>query len=94
MLAQRDPEGTEPRYLQEFLDLPGAVVLEIGCGDGRMTRRYADYAGSVFGIDSDLARLTQALDKPPPNSHFSQASSLALPFAAQTFDRAILAWSL
>jgi ubiquinone/menaquinone biosynthesis C-methylase UbiE len=94
MPLERDPEGNEIRSIREFLNLSDAYVLEIGCGDGRLTRLYAPIAAAVMGIDPDLDRLTGALQMPPPHARFAQASALALPFAASVFDSAILAWSL
>lgn len=94
MLLERDPEGNEIRAMSNFLNLSGAHVLEIGCGDGRLTRRYAGEVASVAAIDPDLERLAGALDDPVANAGFAQASALALPFAAREFDSAILAWSL
>ena len=44
MTVQTDPEGTEAKYLRRFAGFDGAPrqrVLEIGCGDGRLTWRYA-----------------------------------------------------
>jgi tRNA G46 methylase TrmB len=34
-----DPEGNETKTLFDLVDLDGAEVLEIGCGDGRAYRR-------------------------------------------------------
>ncbi len=95
---QRDPEQTETAYLHQFANLAGARVLEIGCGDGRLTWRYANSAGRVIGVDPDPARLaTAAGDRPPglrATVSFARAKSEALPFARETFDLAVLAWSL
>lgn len=46
-----DPEGHETRALHELIDFHRKEVLEIGCGDGRMTWRYADIAATVLGLD-------------------------------------------
>ena len=42
MTIRTDPEGNETATLFDLVDLDGAEVLEIGCGDGRLTWRYAD----------------------------------------------------
>ena len=98
MTLQSDPEGTESRYLHDLADLDGARVLEIGCGEGRLTWRYARTARRVVGIDLDPARLSVAQrDCPPdlrPTTAFALADSQQLPFPRETFDQAILAWSL
>jgi len=72
-------------------------VLEIGCGDGRLTRRYADLTRQVAAIDLDPARLAAAVDNSSPFSNpvnFVLAPAETLPFRAERFDAAILAWSL
>ncbi len=98
MSLDRDPEGVEVRTLREFADFAGARVLEIGCGEGRLTWRYADVAGWVAAIDPDPKRLGVAVRDCAPalrsRVQFALAKSEALPFQRETFDLAVLAWSL
>lgn len=95
---QRDPEQTETAYLHQFANLAGQRVLEIGCGNGRLTWRYAGLANRVTAIDPDMSRLITATGDCPPSLRstvsFARAKSEALPFARDTFDLAVLAWSL
>jgi ubiquinone/menaquinone biosynthesis C-methylase UbiE len=95
---QRDPEKIEIKYLHDVVDLAKARVLEIGCGEGRLTWRYAASAGHVVGTDLDHTRLATANSERPPalrsSLAFTQTRAEALPFPSQTFDLAILAWSL
>jgi 2-polyprenyl-3-methyl-5-hydroxy-6-metoxy-1,4-benzoquinol methylase len=57
-----DPEGEEIAALAAFVPtLDGARVVEIGCGDGRLTRRYARRAASVLAIDPDEAAIAARL---------------------------------
>ena len=54
MPIELDPEERELRALLELLpNLDSAHVVEVGCGDGRLTRRYADLAASVLAFDPD-----------------------------------------
>ncbi len=53
MTVQRDPEGTETRYMSQAINFKNQHILEIGMGDGRLTWRYAHSAGHVTGIDLD-----------------------------------------
>lgn len=98
MSYERDPEGIETKYLYEFADFDHARVLEIGCGDGRLTWLYANSARRVIAIDphgEDLAELQN--DRPKALGEtltLTQATAEALPFPRQTFDLAVLAWSL
>ncbi len=98
MPMQRDPEKTEVHYLQAFAKLDNAHILEVGCGDGRMTWRYAQNLRRITAIDPDLDRLRTALATHPQSQRnvitFTLAYAETLPFTAQCFDGAILAWSL
>ena len=98
MPIQKDPERTEVQHLHQLVDFSGKHVLEIGCGDGRLTWRYAGSAGRVTGVDPDAEALKAAVRDTPADLRgsvsFARASSLNLPFPRETFDAAILAWSL
>lgn len=98
MTVVRDPEGIETDILHEFVDFGGLRVLEVGCGDGRLTWRYADAARRVVGVDPDPDMLCFAPRECPPDlravTAFALAEAEALPFPRATFDAAILAWSL
>ncbi len=95
---RRDPEEIETKYLHDFLPIADARVLEIGCGDGRLTWRYAAAPRQVVGIDPDPQRLSTAIRNRPPtlrrSVNFALTKSETLPFPGETFDLAILAWSL
>lgn len=55
-----DPEGAEVDALARLAPVDGLRVLELGCGDGRLTFRYADAAASVLAVDPDPERIAQA----------------------------------
>jgi ubiquinone/menaquinone biosynthesis C-methylase UbiE len=100
MTAQIDPEGTEAKFLLRLADLaaPGRKrVLEVGCGDGRLTWRYAEGTGQVIGIDLHLDDLRVAMIDRPANLadivRLALADAVRLPFAKASFDLAIFAWS-
>lgn len=98
MSLQKDPERNESKYLHDFVDFTNKRVLEVGCGEGRMTWRYAKETHTTIGIDLDTDALRIAkLDRPSDLEHrvlFSCAASEYLPFSKETFDIAVLAWSL
>ena len=95
MSLQKDPERTETKYLHKFADLAGKRVLEIGCGDGRLTWQYAKSARFVAGIDLEANDLRVATIERPSDipTSFARADSIHIPFSKETFDLAILAWS-
>jgi ubiquinone/menaquinone biosynthesis C-methylase UbiE len=95
MSLQIDPERTETKYLHQFADFVGKRVLEIGCGDGRLTWQYAKQAKSVVGIDLNADDLRVATIERPSDApvSFLHADSIHIPFAKRKFDLAILAWS-
>lgn len=98
MSLQKDPEELEKKALQRFVDLQGKRVLEIGCGEGRLTFKYAASAKQVVAFDPDHDALRIARADCPADLHkqlqFSGASASHIPFSKETFDIAVLAWSL
>jgi ubiquinone/menaquinone biosynthesis C-methylase UbiE len=98
MTMIQDPEGNETKRLLAYADFAGRRVLEVGCGDGRLTWKYAGPARSVAAVDLEAQDLRLAtVDRPhdlATRLFFVRADSIQLPFAGEKFDRAVLAWSL
>ena len=96
--AFKDPEQNETKHLQKFVDVAGKRVLEIGCGEGRLTWWYAPASNLTVGLDPDKDALRVArIDRPSELAekiHFVNAHAECIPFHKETFDIAILAWSL
>jgi ubiquinone/menaquinone biosynthesis C-methylase UbiE len=92
-----DPERVEPVMLRELADFEGKEVLEIGAGDGRMTRMYAGVAGRVLALDTDAGELAKAGAAIEPDTAgrvvFLESSLEALEDPL-SFDMALFAWSL
>jgi 2-polyprenyl-3-methyl-5-hydroxy-6-metoxy-1,4-benzoquinol methylase len=93
----RDVDDGEARVLRSCRDFDGANVLEVGCGDGRLTRLYESRAESVLGIDPDEESIeTARADTPPELSErvrfeVGKAEDLSKTAA---FGVAFLSWSL
>jgi ubiquinone/menaquinone biosynthesis C-methylase UbiE len=94
---EKDPERNEFRELLRAADLSGKRILEVGCGDGRLTWGYADRAHRVAAVDLDHDSLRVATVERPDDLErsvaFARADAIHLPFRENLFDAAILAWS-
>lgn len=97
MTIQKDPERTETKYLNQFVDFTGRRVLEIGCGEGRLTWQYVTKTDWTIGVDLDMDGLRVAVIDRSSDLHdkvsFALADSIRLPFQKEKFDITILAWS-
>jgi len=79
--------------------LDDARVIEIGCGDGRLTRKYANQTRSALAIDVDRLSVVAARALLPgmrlaSRVDIAQAAAESLPARRESFDLAIFAWSL
>jgi len=52
-IMERDKEHTETKMIQQFVDLSGKRILEIGCGEGRVTSQLTGKAQYITAIDPD-----------------------------------------
>jgi 2-polyprenyl-3-methyl-5-hydroxy-6-metoxy-1,4-benzoquinol methylase len=99
MTIRIDPEGNETAALFDLVDLSGAEVMEVGCGDGRLTWRYADRAAHVTAIEpfeDSIARAKERLREKHLPIDFRNVAfeNLAAMSDADVFDVALLSWSL
>jgi len=78
--------------------LDDARVLEIGCGDGRLTFGYAAAARSVLAIDPSEEAIAKARSTLPAGLaetvHFKVGSALELDQPPASFDAGLLSHSL
>lgn len=68
---------------------PGARVLEVGCGNGRLLANLSEAGNVLVGVDRSEAMLREAIRR-VPDALFVRASAEALPFRPGAFD-AVLA---
>ena len=98
MAVVLDPEQTETRVLRDLVDVAHRDVVEIGCGNGRLTWRYARRARSVLALDPDANAIAQARAGLPARLRervtfaVADITTAEIPLAA--FDVALLSWSL
>ena len=98
MPLQRDTEGFEKKILQKYAEFVNKRVLEVGCGEGRLTWKYAGASSLTVGFDPDHDALRIARADAPydlqKHVHLAEANATHIPFSKETFDIAVLAWSL
>jgi ubiquinone/menaquinone biosynthesis C-methylase UbiE len=93
-----DPEENEVRHILRYALLDGMRVLDIGCGDGKLTCEYAARAASVIAFDPDISDLRTAVNERPEELsqrvQFLAAQAGSLPLPKDYFDTAIFTSSL
>ncbi len=98
MTLRVDPEQNEVRALKAMTPWREKRVLEIGCGDGRLTRRLANLGANVEAIDQHKKLIAAARKEIPARLadrvRFKVGSAIELKYPQQTFDIDVFAWSL
>jgi len=100
MMKRIDPENNETHALLEMADFSGKHVLEIGCGDGRLTWRYSDKAAHVTAIEPSAEQIKLAKDNLPGHLqgrvefHAASLEDFADKSQSSIFDLVILSYSL
>jgi SAM-dependent methyltransferase len=79
--------------IEEFVQLGGKSLLEVGCGVGRLTARLANKAESITAVDPD-ERSIEAARRNITGVEFLVGSGENLHFANQTFDIVLFSYSL
>ena len=94
----RPRNDIELRRLRADDRLAGADVLEIGCGDGRLTFLLARAAATVVAIDPDAAAIALARRRAAAEGvdkvRFRVAPAHRPGVGRERFDTAIFTWSL
>jgi len=100
MAVIKDPEGNDIAALQTMVDFKDISVLEIGCGEGRLTWRYASEAAQVTAIDPKGEAIESARVNTPralrDKVRFLKTTlaDFAGSFSSPRFDLVIFSWSL
>jgi ubiquinone/menaquinone biosynthesis C-methylase UbiE len=93
-----DPDRIEITAIGELVDVTGRRVVEVGCGDGRITFQYAPDAVSVLAFDSDDDAIRAARAETPEELRnrirFEAADAAQIELPQGEFDLALFSWSL
>lgn len=81
--------------LEEVLEIEGAVVIDVGCGDGHLVRWLTKRGAHVTGIEVSPRALARAQSTPPVgHEHYMQGCAEDLPVANRSADIVIFFNSL
>ena len=98
MTAVLDPEGAHLAALRRLADFRGRRVLELGCGDGRLTLGIAEQAASVLAFDPDAEEVGAARRSLPAELAervvYQVASGKEIELEPHSFDLVVFSWSL
>jgi ubiquinone/menaquinone biosynthesis C-methylase UbiE len=93
-----DPEGEHIAALRRLTDFRDQRVLELGCGDGRLTLGIAAEAGSVLAFDPDAEAVERARRFLPAalvdRVTYEVASGKEIEIEPHSFDLVVFSWSL
>ena len=93
----RDIEGAEAAAIAGVADLRGRLVLDVGCGRGRLTEAAARQALEVFALDPDAEAAAEArrrLRGIRADVHVVEADVETVDLPRRRFDIALCGWSL
>jgi 2-polyprenyl-3-methyl-5-hydroxy-6-metoxy-1,4-benzoquinol methylase len=93
-----DPDGAHLAALQRLADFRGQRVLELGCGDGRLTIPIARDAAYVLALDTDADAVGRARRTLPSELAgrvaYRVASGKAIHVKRHSFDLTVFSWAL
>lgn len=94
----RDEAGVETAAIAELVRLDGTRVLDVGCGEGRLTTFAADGAATVYAFDPNAENVAAArgalTSEQRKRVRFAVHDAEALNLARERFEVALCGWSL
>jgi 2-polyprenyl-3-methyl-5-hydroxy-6-metoxy-1,4-benzoquinol methylase len=93
-----DPEGAHLAALRRLADFDGKRVLEMGCGEGRLTIGIAGDGASVLAFEPDAEKVAVARRFLPSDLaervRYEVASAQEIEIDRGAFDLVLFSWSL
>jgi ubiquinone/menaquinone biosynthesis C-methylase UbiE len=93
-----DRDRVEAKVIEALVPLDRKRVVEVGCGDGRLTWLAAQRAASVYAFDPRAESVKRARASLPASSRrkvsFAVHAAEALDVPRRRFDLALCGWSL
>lgn len=86
-------DDIELRKIDEFVNLDGKQILDVGCGDGRLTAFLAEKADKVVAIDPEENQI-KAAKAAVQGVDFQIGYGEALAFPDESFDLVFFSYSL
>ena len=93
-----DPDGVEIAAIRELVDPDGRRVLDVGCGEGRLSFELARHGATVVGFDPDEDAIAAAREETPRELRrrirFEAAHAAQIELPKGEFDLVLFSWSL
>jgi 2-polyprenyl-3-methyl-5-hydroxy-6-metoxy-1,4-benzoquinol methylase len=93
-----DPEGAHLAALRRLADFGGRRVLEVGCGEGRLTLGMADAGATIVAFDPEAESVTEARRTLPAELAervtYEVATAQQVEIERGAFDLVVFSWSL
>jgi ubiquinone/menaquinone biosynthesis C-methylase UbiE len=98
LTLREDPEGVEMKVAEKHASFKGKEVLEVGCGNGRLTLQYGESTKKVVSIDPSAKNIAEAKrsirGKLVPQVSFQVGMGEELRFPDENLDIVFFSWSL